>query len=100
MCSLSSLVASEMICRSLSASQTRCTPQRLTVQILREQGHSVLLPQGIRGLPAEVDGSLRSISLQGKPFNFKKKKSFTYTHFFPVFVSFCRVCFPLPEFTK
>lgn len=44
-----------------------CGPQRPPVQILREQRHFVLLPQGVRGLPAEVDGSLRGISLQGEP---------------------------------
>lgn len=59
-------VASEMISQFLSASQTCCSPQRLTVQVLCEQRHFVLLPQGFRGLPAEADGSLCGISLQGK----------------------------------
>lgn len=35
------------------------------VQILREQRHALLLPQGVRGLPAEADGSLRGLALQG-----------------------------------
>lgn len=66
----STAVASEMISRFLPASQTCCSPQRLTVQILCEQRHFVLLPQGFRGLPAEADGSLCGISLQGKLLDF------------------------------
>ena len=38
-------------------------------QILCQQRHPVLLPQGLRGLPAETHGALRVLPLQGERSN-------------------------------
>lgn len=42
-----------------------CLSSAHVVQILCEQRHALLLPQGIRGFSAEADGSLCCITLQG-----------------------------------
>lgn len=62
-----------------------------SVQILCEQRHTVLLPQGIRGFPAEVDGSLRGVTLQGETFNFEEIRILLQMLQCCVFVCFCQL---------
>lgn len=78
-----------------------------TVQILCEQRHSFLLPQGIWGFLAEVNGPLCGITLQGEIFKLKS----LHSHFFrehnaphsvvsSVWICWLNVFFPLPEFPE